>query len=195
MDISYILKDLFRTKNLQEWVNHRFKDDSKVILSKNSFDRVITKTKEAYYISDFINTVEQVKNEYIFDDIRKDDIVIDIGANIGGFCIPASKLSDHVYAVEPLTTKELKRNIELNNADINVIESALGNGTTMKIKWVGLTKSIKTMTLSEIISSCGGCDFLKCDCEGGEWFIQPDEIIGIRRIEREYHKFNTSGKS
>jgi len=74
MDIYYILKDLFRTKNLQEWINHRFKDDSKVILSKDIFDRVITKTNETYFISDFINSVEQVKRDYIFDDIRKDDI-------------------------------------------------------------------------------------------------------------------------
>jgi hypothetical protein len=33
----------------------------------------------------------------------------------------------------------------------------------------------------------GGCDFLKCDCEGGEWQIRPGDLAGIRRIEMELH--------
>lgn len=35
---------------------------------------------------------------------------------------------------------------------------------------------------------CGGCDFLKIDCEGGEWEIEAEELKGIRRIEMEVHK-------
>ncbi|HMV50520.1 MAG TPA: hypothetical protein PKD31_22460, partial [Blastocatellia bacterium] len=34
----------------------------------------------------------------------------------------------------------------------------------------------------------GGCDFLKCDCEGAEWQIDPDDLAGIRRIEMELHQ-------
>jgi len=30
-------------------------------------------------------------------------------------------------------------------------------------------------------------DFLKMDCEGAEWFIEPEELKGIRRIEAEVH--------
>ncbi|HNB04239.1 MAG TPA: FkbM family methyltransferase, partial [Methanoregulaceae archaeon] len=34
----------------------------------------------------------------------------------------------------------------------------------------------------------GGCDFLKCDCEGAEWKIRPVDLEGIRRIEMELHQ-------
>jgi len=137
----------------------------------------------------------RIYNLFIFNDIRKEDIVIDIGACIGAFCIPASKLSDNVYAVEPITIKELKQNIILNQANIDVIETALGNGEIMEIEWQEKAKKIKTMAFSEILSLCGGCDFLKCDCEGGEWFIKPNEIRNIRRIEMEYHRHNVSGNN
>jgi hypothetical protein len=33
----------------------------------------------------------------------------------------------------------------------------------------------------------GGCDFLKCDCEGGEWLMNPEDLAGIRRLEMELH--------
>ncbi|HUW85261.1 MAG TPA: FkbM family methyltransferase, partial [Methanoregula sp.] len=38
-----------------------------------------------------------------------------------------------------------------------------------------------------IIEMAGGCDFLKCDCEGAEWHIVPEDLTGIRRIEMELH--------
>jgi len=28
---------------------------------------------------------------------------------------------------------------------------------------------------------------LKCDCEGAEWFIRPQHLDGVRRIEMELH--------
>src|SRR5512136_256777 len=52
--------------------------------------------------------------EYRFDDLRPHDLVIDIGANVGAFCIRASRYSPHVVAIEPLTTSLLQENIRLN---------------------------------------------------------------------------------
>jgi hypothetical protein len=71
-----------------------------------------------------------------------------------------------------------------------VIESALGNGKPQTVSWEGVNKTIPTMTLSQIIQTCGGkVDFLKCDCEGGEWQINPGDLAGVRRIEMELHYF------
>jgi hypothetical protein len=39
----------------------------------------------------------------------------------------------------------------------------------------------------------GGCDFLKCDCEGAEWLINPCELQNVRRIEMEIHLPPISG--
>ena len=56
------------------------------------------------------------------------------------------------------------------------------------MEWLGKSRTVKTKTLSEIKKICGGCDFLKIDCEGCEWNIKPEELKGIRRIEMEVHK-------
>lgn len=125
--------------------------------------------------------------EYRFDDIRRDEIVIDIGANVGGFCIRAAQLSDHVLAVEPVLAEVLRENIARNRLNVTVAEGALGTGERTRITWGGRTVEVTTRPLSDYISMAGGCDFLKCDCEGAEWTLRPSDLDGIRRIEMELH--------
>jgi FkbM family methyltransferase len=125
--------------------------------------------------------------EYRFDDIRLEDVVVDIGANVGAFCIRAARYSDHVTAVEPVAWEILRENIRLNGVDVRVIEGALGDGKPAEISWDDVRVSVPTYTLHQIIGMSGGCDFLKCDCEGGEWLIRPEVLGGIRRIEMELH--------
>ena len=126
-------------------------------------------------------------HEYRFDDIRRDDIVVDIGANVGGFCLRAARYSDRVIAVEPVSWEVLEENIRLNRAPVTVIRGALGNGSPAVVTWDGCGGTVPTFTLGQIIGKAGGCDFLKCDCEGGEWLIRPEDLTGIRRIEMELH--------
>jgi FkbM family methyltransferase len=184
---------LIKTKSFRKVINLQFSDENKVVLGLGMFDYIVTKNGEKYYVSRFIDCVRQAQEDYLFDDIKKDDIVIDIGANIGGFSIPASKKARHVYAIEPITTEMLKENILLNKAEnITVLEIALGNGSVKKIEWGGRSKIIETKTLAEIKNICGGCDFIKIDCEGGEWEIKAEELEGIRRIEMEVHKVGFS---
>ena len=121
-------------------------------------------------------------------DIGKDDRVLDIGANVGAFCLRAARLSSQVTAVEPVTIERLKENIRLNNATVRVIEGALGKcGGRCEISWDDLVRTVPVYPLNTFISLAGGCDFLKCDCEGAEWQIRPEELEGIRRIEMELH--------
>ena len=125
--------------------------------------------------------------EYRFDDIRHEDAVIDIGANVGAFCIRAAQYSSHVTAVEPVSADILRENIRLNKVEVKVIEGALGDGNPAEISWDGCRVAVPTYTLRQIVGISGGCDFLKCDCEGGEWMIRPEDLAGIRRIEMEIH--------
>jgi hypothetical protein len=134
--------------------------------------------------------------EYRFDDIRTDDIVIDIGANIGAFAIRAARLSRRVVAVEPLTCDTLEQNIRLNGvgAGVRIIRGALGDGSPAQVRWDNREVTMPTLTLREIIAIAGGCDFLKCDCEGAEWCIDPADLAGVRRIEMELHLPPISGQ-
>jgi FkbM family methyltransferase len=125
--------------------------------------------------------------EYRFSDIRHDDRVLDIGANAGAFCIRAARMSRMVTAVEPVTSRILAENIRLNQADIRIIEGGLGIGIFEMITWDDQSAQVQTYTLGTLISMAGGCDFLKCDCEGAEWQIRPRDLDGIRRIEMELH--------
>jgi len=131
--------------------------------------------------------------EYHIEDIRRGDRVLDIGANVGAFSLRAARLGGIVTAVEPVTTALLEENIRLNRARVKVIAGALGNGRPAEIAWDGCSVRTPTYTLRDLVAMAGGCDFLKCDCEGGEWHIRPRDLDGIRRIEMEIHTPPISG--
>jgi hypothetical protein len=126
--------------------------------------------------------------EYWVDDIREEDVVIDIGANVGAFCIRAARRSRRVVAVEPVTADILFHNIRLNRVPVQVIRGALGTGKFTGIDWDGCSARVPAYRLRDLIRLAGGCTFLKCDCEGAEWLIDPDDLSGIRRIEMELHQ-------
>jgi FkbM family methyltransferase len=132
--------------------------------------------------------------EYRFDDIRPDDRVLDIGANVGGFCIRAARMGGHVTAVEPVTVHPLLENIRANKVSVQVIAGALGTGKPTEISWDDCRVVSPTYPLRDLITMSGGCDFLKCDCEGGEWLINPCDLEDIRRIEMEIHLPPISGQ-
>jgi hypothetical protein len=131
--------------------------------------------------------------EYRFDDMGPADRVIDIGANVGAFCIRASRRCEKMTAVEPITAALLRENIALNNVPVQVIEGALGDGKPKTVWWDDCSVITPTYPLKKIIEMAGGCDFLKCDCEGAEWSIKPEDLHTVRRIEMELHLPPISG--
>ena len=131
--------------------------------------------------------------EYRFSDIGEDDRVLDIGANAGAFCIRAARMSRTVTAVEPVTAVILAGNIRKNNSNVKIIEAGLGDGTRSVCRWDDASALVPTYPLRELVAMAGGCDFLKCDCEGAEWTIRPHDLDGIRRIEMELHLPPISG--
>jgi hypothetical protein len=119
-----------------------------------------------------------------FCEIKKGDIVIDVGASIGDFSISASKKANKVYSVE--MNKELiktfKKNIEINHAKgINIINKRL----------TSLNYLFDEYKISH-------CNFLKIDCEGGEYEIfkntSPSTLKKIKYIAFEIHLFDSEMK-
>jgi hypothetical protein len=76
---------------------------------------------------------------------------------------------------------------------VQVIEGALGDGKPKNVRWDDYEVMTPTYPLRKIIEMAGGCDFLKCDCEGAEWYIEPDDLKEVRRIEMELHLPPISG--
>ena len=75
---------------------------------------------------------EPFLTESIQKEIRKGDVIVDIGANIGYYALQEARLAGdngRVYAIEPVpeNVELLKKNIELNNySNIEVFQLAVG---------------------------------------------------------------------
>ena len=59
-------------------------------------------------------------SKFILDNLKKNDVFVDIGANVGHFTLLAASLKCEVHAFEPLpdTFEKLKQNIQLNNLEV-----------------------------------------------------------------------------
>ncbi len=180
------------TNSIVDYIKMENLKAENVILPRKIFKTAST-DYATFYLDNNIFSIEEVMTDYKFDDVRPSDIVLDIGSNIGGFCLSVYKKVSRVYAVEPLYIGTLSRNIELNCAkNIELIPCALGSGE-MNISYNGQSTKALGLSLGSIINLCGGhIDFLKCDCEGGEWSITLPEIMNIRRIEAEIHNLDGS---
>jgi hypothetical protein len=166
------------------------------IIPKKFLPMIETPEGIKFYTDDQYSTIFQSLDDYHFNEIRPNDIVLDIGANIGGFTLPAAKRAKHVCAVEPIFADRLQRNLEANCLRAQIITGALGgkSGESMTFSFGGHRRSAITFTLTDLKEISGGCDYLKCDCEGGEWLINIDELEGIRHLEMELHGFGQDHK-
>lgn len=146
-----------------------------------------------YELCEHLYSLNCVVNEYKFSDMLKSDVVVDLGANIGAFALRASLRASIVYAIEPLYADLLKRNIHHNGID-NVYVFDVGISDILEnknIQYGERRKKVPCVPLSEILDNTEGCDFLKTDCEGGEWFFTEEDLKRVRRrIEGELHLFN-----
>lgn len=191
IDIIGFFKGLASSNDRKQFLYSNIYNQIYILLSRKH--KFIGNENAIYHLDKYFYLADQAINEYDYSDIRETDIVLDIGACVGGFSLEVHKKVDHIYSIEPLFTDELCENIRLNHAkNIAVFEYALGKSdTTQEISFVGKTRDMWCKSLSELICLCGGhVDILKLDCEGGEWCIEPHELEGIRRIEAEIHSFN-----
>jgi FkbM family methyltransferase len=124
--------------------------------------------------------------------IKPDDVILDVGANIGVFTVIASKLvgsHGRVVAIEPNSesAKQLERNIALNRLNnVTVYRAAVtgapGNVTLYTGKKAifsslfdvgGRAEEVQGLPLAEILTreKIDRVDLLKIDCEGAEYEI------------------------
>ncbi len=147
-------------------------------------------------LQNYPDLFEQIK-DYHVDDLRPDDVVLDIGANVGAFTVMAAQKVKSVIAVEPLFFDELQANVALNNlTNVTCLPYALGAGNMFEISFCGKRKQIQSKQYEEIRAMCPEAPtVLKTDCEGGEWSVYPSDLTdNIRVVEAEIHNFDETGR-
>lgn len=148
---------------------------------------------------------------------------LDIGAHIGGVSIALAVDYSHlrVIAVEPLPENcaILLENLDrIGGLDVVLIQGAASNSAKpVKIaygatdtefaaqhEYIGNADwqkgstarrvSVKAVSLSALVKEYGPFDFMKIDCEGGEWaFLDDPAISQVREIVGEFHTRNDYG--
>lgn len=162
------------------------------LIDNNNIKIVETEYGKFHYsepLQNYPNLFDEV-SDYKIDDLQTDDVVLDIGACVGASTIMFAKKCKFVHAVEPLFIEELIENLELNSIhNASVFSFALGSSGV--ISFCGKETKVVGCTLSELLNVCDPKPtFLKMDCEGGEWSINPEDLAGFRAIEAEIHKYN-----
>jgi len=144
--------------------------------------------------------------------IKQGDIIIDIGGNIGMFAIFAVTRARNikVYSFEPFPSNAMyfiKNTRDTRLSGIKLQEKAVAG--TLGKRFLGISDSwgghilssqkkdinqsieVETITLNEILTEIGRCNFLKIDCEGSEYEIffstAKDNLKKIQKIVGEYH--------
>lgn len=182
------LSILLKSRSLQWWLTVGFRKQGMMILDEPD---IILGYKGISYHVDLINypRIFEAYSRYNIGGIREDDTVLDIGANIGSFTLPAAKVAKKVYAVEPMFTETLKENVELNNFEnVEVIDKALGaDFGTLEVdcqEYKGLYNSVH---FGHLLDMVGPVSVLRLDCGGVEWCIESFLLKGIRQLEIEFH--------
>lgn len=140
--------------------------------------------------------------------INKSDIVLDVGAHVGYFTIPAASFAKRVIAYEPAPANFvlLKKNAVRNNCDnVTLVPEAVGAGTstvTLNLgvqgttghsianrKRGGVSVEVKSSNM-RLINRRYHPTIVKLDCEGAEWEIlkNPDDFAEVRILIAELHK-------
>jgi FkbM family methyltransferase len=139
---------------------------------------------------------EPLAIEALRKEIKKGDIIIDIGANIGYYVLLESRLvgkKGKIYAIEPVpqNVEILKKNIKLNKyTNIEISQLAMGDkneegviyvsGERNKSSMIFLgsssndfieTAKVKVMTLDEFLENKPYPNFIRMDVEGYEYEI------------------------
>ena len=191
MQIIYKLFSKLKRKNypFKSLVNLMYDDPKTTVFNRSEIDYVSVDDYK-YHVTDQIVSIQRVKGNPWFDNMRPDDICVDIGANIGAITIPLAKACKQVYAVEPIFYQELTDNVVLNDL-FNVVVMPFGLGKDKEISMYEFSSG-KRMTVGmsfKAIKEFVGrqIDFLKIDCEGCEWGINPIELEGIRELRIEFH--------
>ena len=137
-----------------------------------------------------------------FFQVEENDIVVDLGASVGPFTYSIqNKKPKHCYTVEPLTPHINTINKNLSQFPVTIIHAAITDKKKIKISWDGYEEYPQTLSFEEFRTNYNvdKIDFLKVDCEGGEYDVFSEDNIHflktVPKIVTEFHLHGYVGKA
>ncbi len=189
---------------------------------RNGINIEIHNNDSVGFLNVFIDIVsKKVYNCFEEMQIHKDDIVVDIGANIGIFAIKAAIEAPEgkVYAFEPFSQHfdKLQANIFKNSIkNIRCFNTGISDRTERVLLYYNVSsgapkdtsiyKMVSEPECSELVDLVSledffqreglqRCDFMKLDCEGAEYKILMETnrhvLDSIAKIAIEWHRFDS----
>lgn len=127
---------------------------------------------------------------------------IDLGCNCGTFSLMAAALNPgcRIFAVDvnPEFTAATLHNAEANGfgTQVKAMTRIVGCAGVESVRKLEADGSIRVFDPSQTITALGGCDFLKCDVEGGEHALFSGDLSwlgGVKHLAVEYHWTEAEG--
>lgn len=153
--------------------------------------------KSEWYVSQATQEIFEYNIYERLFEVEEGDIVVDLGASLGPFTYSIlPKNPKKCFVVEPLSYHIDILNKNVGQENVKIIQGAISDKKKLEITWDGITETSPTFTFKEFldVNKINKIDFLKCDCEGGEYDVfskvNIEFLKTIPKIVVEFHLNN-----
>jgi autotransporter strand-loop-strand O-heptosyltransferase len=153
--------------------------------------------KSEWYVSQATQEIFEYNIYERLFEVEEGDIVVDLGASLGPFTYSIlPKNPKQCFVVEPLSYHIDILNKNVGQENVKIIQGAISDKKKLEITWDNITETSPTFTFKEFLddNNINKIDFLKCDCEGGEYDVFSKSNIEflktIPKIVVEFHLRN-----
>jgi len=172
-------------RRFRNYVQERCKSDLAIL------DNLKIHVSPSEYVKLLITDYRGLKTKYFKNNIKENNIVVDVGANIGYYTCLFSKLvgkNGHVYSFEPDPTnyKLLKQNVEENNcrnvtleqkavtdktgtSSLNLSTNSSTSHSLYETFENSKTIQINTVGFDDYFHNVENIDFIKSNAQGGDY--------------------------
>lgn len=127
--------------------------------------------------------------------VDENDIVVDIGAFTGDFTYSIlDRKPEHCWVMEPVEDYFRLAYKNLKNHQVSFIRGAISDEDEVSVDWANFNSVSPGIKFKKFVEdNCiDKIDFLKIDCEGGEYLIFTDENINylknnVEKMACEFH--------